>query len=145
MLIYMNTLYISTKRQPFLGGNNCSSTRTRGSLRRRVSALGGKAQPAATAATEDGRSEDARPVGDTVCGIPRAEFLKLQGAARYMGNEWGAVHKPWESAGVRFTLAYPEARELFHFLCLPRAQRCLCTRSTRSAPRISATSCCTQY
>lgn len=47
--------------------------------------------------------------GDIV-GIPRAEWLRLQAPARYLGNEWGAVHKPWGDATVRFALAYPEAR-----------------------------------
>jgi hypothetical protein len=33
------------------------------------------------------------------------EILK---PARYLGNELGAVHKPWESATVRCALTYPE-------------------------------------
>lgn len=28
------------------------------------------------------------------------------------GNEFGAVHKPWESASVRFALTYPEIYEV---------------------------------
>jgi hypothetical protein len=48
--------------------------------------------------------------GDDIAGIPRAEWLRLQAPARYLGNEWGAVHKPWDDATIRFALAYPEAR-----------------------------------
>jgi hypothetical protein len=47
--------------------------------------------------------------GDIV-GIPRSDWLRLQAPARYLGNEWGAIHKPWDDAVVRFALAYPEAR-----------------------------------
>jgi len=32
--------------------------------------------------------------------------------ARYLGNELGAVHKPWESAQVRWVLTYPEVYEV---------------------------------
>ncbi|MGL5033257.1 MAG: hypothetical protein ACRC6M_05595, partial [Microcystaceae cyanobacterium] len=32
--------------------------------------------------------------------------------ARYLGNELGAVHKPWDSATVRWVLTYPEVYEL---------------------------------
>ncbi|MEO0376390.1 MAG: TIGR03960 family B12-binding radical SAM protein [Cyanobacteria bacterium P01_A01_bin.17] len=32
--------------------------------------------------------------------------------ARYLGNELGAVHKPWESATVRWVLTYPEIYEV---------------------------------
>ncbi|NJP10062.1 MAG: TIGR03960 family B12-binding radical SAM protein, partial [Leptolyngbyaceae cyanobacterium RU_5_1] len=32
--------------------------------------------------------------------------------ARYLGNELGAVHKPWESAVVRWALTYPEVYEV---------------------------------
>jgi radical SAM superfamily enzyme YgiQ (UPF0313 family) len=32
--------------------------------------------------------------------------------ARYLGNELGAVHKPWESAEVRWVLTYPEVYEV---------------------------------
>ena len=37
------------------------------------------------------------------------EILK---PARYLGNELGAVHKPWESATVRWSLTYPEIYEV---------------------------------
>ena len=32
--------------------------------------------------------------------------------ARYLGNELGAVHKPWEQARVRWSLTYPEVYEV---------------------------------
>ncbi len=32
--------------------------------------------------------------------------------ARYLGNELGAVHKPWDSANVRWVLTYPEVYEV---------------------------------
>jgi len=32
--------------------------------------------------------------------------------ARYLGNELGAVHKPWEAARVRWVLTYPEVYEV---------------------------------
>jgi radical SAM family uncharacterized protein/radical SAM-linked protein len=32
--------------------------------------------------------------------------------ARYLGNELGAVHKPWSSAAVRWVLTYPEIYEV---------------------------------
>jgi hypothetical protein len=32
--------------------------------------------------------------------------------ARYLGNERGAVHKPWEQAAVRWVLTYPEVYEV---------------------------------
>ncbi|MDJ0574403.1 MAG: B12-binding domain-containing radical SAM protein, partial [Xenococcaceae cyanobacterium MO_234.B1] len=32
--------------------------------------------------------------------------------ARYLGNELGAVHKPWDSAQIRWVLTYPEVYEV---------------------------------
>ncbi|MBW4468679.1 MAG: TIGR03960 family B12-binding radical SAM protein [Pegethrix bostrychoides GSE-TBD4-15B] len=32
--------------------------------------------------------------------------------ARYLGNELGAVHKPWDSASLRWVLTYPEVYEV---------------------------------
>ena len=32
--------------------------------------------------------------------------------ARYLGNELGAIHKPWETAAVRWVLTYPELYEV---------------------------------
>jgi hypothetical protein len=36
----------------------------------------------------------------------------LQKPARYLGNELGAIHKPWESATVRWVLTYPGVYEV---------------------------------
>ena len=47
--------------------------------------------------------------GAAIYGIPRAEWLRLQTPARYLGNEFGAVRKPWGDADVRFALPYPGA------------------------------------
>jgi hypothetical protein len=38
--------------------------------------------------------------------------ILVQMPARYLGNEFGAVHKPWDSADVRFALTYPEIYEV---------------------------------
>lgn len=37
---------------------------------------------------------------------------EIQQPARYLGNELGAVHKPWEAAAVRWVLTYPEVYEV---------------------------------
>ncbi|MFB2839465.1 TIGR03960 family B12-binding radical SAM protein [Floridanema evergladense] len=57
--------------------------------------------------------------------------------ARYLGNELGAVHKPWEKAKVRWVLTYPEVYEvgasnLGHIILyniLNRQPRQLCDRA----------------
>jgi hypothetical protein len=46
-----------------------------------------------------------------IYGIPRAEWTKLQSPARYLGNEFGSIHKAWDSANIRFALTYPEIYE----------------------------------
>ena len=45
----------------------------------------------------------------TVESLITPEILK---PARYLGNELGAVHKPWDSATVRWALTYPEIYEV---------------------------------
>lgn len=47
-----------------------------------------------------------------IYGIPRSEWVKLETPARYLGNEFGSIHKPWDEATVRFTLTYPEIYEV---------------------------------
>jgi len=64
--------------------------------------LGGKVQVAA----------DQVVTAAEIYGIPRAEWLQLQAPSRYLGNEFGAIHKPWDSVAVRFCLTYPEIYEL---------------------------------
>eukprot|EP00898_Chlorokybus_atmophyticus_P001515 jgi/Chlat1/2364/Chrsp17S02639 len=49
---------------------------------------------------------------DLPAGIPKKEWVKLMKPARYLGNELGAIHKPWDSASVRFCLTYPEVYEV---------------------------------
>lgn len=66
--------------------------------------------------------------------------------ARYLGNEMGAVHKPWESASVRWALTYPEVYEvgasnLGHFILysiLNVQPRQLCDRAYLPAPDLAA-------
>jgi radical SAM family uncharacterized protein/radical SAM-linked protein len=71
------------------------------------------------------------------------EILK---PARYLGNELGAAHKPWELATVRWSLTYPEiyevgASNLGHIILynIINAQpRQLCDRAYLPAPDLSA-------
>jgi radical SAM family uncharacterized protein/radical SAM-linked protein len=71
------------------------------------------------------------------------EILK---PARYLGNELGAVHKPWEAAAIRWVLTYPEiyevgASNLGHIILysiLNAQPRQLCDRSYLPAPDLAA-------
>eukprot|EP00897_Mesotaenium_endlicherianum_P006898 jgi/Mesen1/6236/ME000321S05306 len=54
----------------------------------------------------------AKSTAQTIANIPMREWLKLKKPARYLGNEFGAVHKPWDAADVRFCLTYPEVYEV---------------------------------
>ena len=66
--------------------------------------------------------------------------------ARYLGNELGAKHKPWDSATVRWVLTYPEVYEvgasnLGHIILyniLNAQPRQLCDRSYLPAPDLAA-------
>lgn len=66
--------------------------------------------------------------------------------ARYLGNELGAIHKPWEDAKVRWVLTYPEVYEvgasnLGHIILynIINAQpRQLCDRTYLPAPDLAA-------
>jgi radical SAM family uncharacterized protein/radical SAM-linked protein len=66
--------------------------------------------------------------------------------ARYLGNELGAVHKPWTDAAVRWVLTYPEVYEvgasnLGHIILynIINAQpQQLCDRTYLPAPDLSA-------
>lgn len=46
--------------------------------------------------------------------VPFAELVNcnISKPGRYLGNERGAVHKPWEAATVRWALTYPEVYEV---------------------------------
>ena len=48
----------------------------------------------------------------TIAGFTKLEWSCIQTPARYLGNEVGAVHKDWDDAEVRFTMAYPEIYEV---------------------------------
>ncbi len=66
--------------------------------------------------------------------------------ARYLGNELGAVRKPWDSATVRWVLTYPEVYEvgasnLGHIILyniLNAGPRQLCDRAYLPAPDLAA-------
>ncbi|MGB8698515.1 MAG: radical SAM protein, partial [Thermosynechococcaceae cyanobacterium] len=66
--------------------------------------------------------------------------------ARYLGNELGAVHKPWDAATVRWSLTYPEiyevgASNLGHIILyniLNAQPRQLCDRAYLPAPDLAA-------
>ncbi|GAP97786.1 TIGR03960 family B12-binding radical SAM protein [Leptolyngbya sp. NIES-2104] len=66
--------------------------------------------------------------------------------ARYLGNELGAVHKPWTDASVRWVLTYPEiyevgASNLGHIILysiLNTQPRQLCDRAYLPAPDLAA-------
>ena len=65
--------------------------------------------------------------------------------ARYLGNELGAIHKPWSNAKVRWVLTYPEiyevgASNLGHIILyniLNTQPRQLCDRSYLPAPDLA--------
>jgi len=67
------------------------------------------------------------------------------GPARYLGNELGSVHKPWEAAEVRWVLTYPEiyevgASNLGHIILyniLNTQPRQLCDRAYLPAPDLA--------
>lgn len=66
--------------------------------------------------------------------------------ARYLGNELGSVHKPWDAAKVRWVLTYPEVYEvgasnLGHIILyniLNTQPRQLCDRAYLPAPDLAA-------
>ncbi len=71
---------------------------------------------------------------------------EIQRPARYLGNELGSVHKPWESAQVRWVLSYPEiyevgASNLGHIILyniLNAQPRQLCDRTYLPAPDLAS-------
>ncbi|MEI6430349.1 MAG: hypothetical protein WCO45_18495 [Pseudanabaena sp. ELA607] len=71
-----------------------------------------------------------------------SEILK---PARYLGNEFGAVRKPWENAIVRWSLTYPEiyevgASNLWHIILysiINSKHEQLCDRAYLPAPDLS--------
>ncbi|KAK9820493.1 hypothetical protein WJX72_010859 [[Myrmecia] bisecta] len=112
----------SARRQP---GNGLLSNAARRERNRSVQAAAAPATITPSAETDSLSATAARPAQElleelalrskaspSIYGIPRSEWLKLQTPARYLGNEFGAVHKAWASADVRFCLTYPEVYEV---------------------------------
>jgi radical SAM family uncharacterized protein/radical SAM-linked protein len=72
--------------------------------------------------------------------------LEIHRPARYLGNELGAVHKPWSEANIRWVLTYPEVYEvgasnLGHIILysiLNAQPRQLCDRAYLPAPDLAS-------
>ncbi len=70
---------------------------------------------------------------------------KILKPARYLGNELGAVHKPWDQAVIRWVLTYPELYEvgasnrghIILYNILNAQPRQLCDRSYLPAPDLA--------
>lgn len=79
--------------------------------------------------------------------IAATEFLNadISRPARYLGNERGALHKPWKTADIRWVLTYPEiyevgASNLGHIILysiLNAQPRQLCDRAYLPAPDLT--------
>ena len=79
--------------------------------------------------------------------IPLEELLTsdINRPARYLGNEFGSHHKPWDEAKVRWVLTYPEVYELgasnlghiILYNILNAQPQQLCDRTYLSAPDLS--------
>ncbi|PPS45479.1 TIGR03960 family B12-binding radical SAM protein [Chroococcidiopsis sp. TS-821] len=77
--------------------------------------------------------------------VERLITSEISRPARYLGNELGAVHKPWETAKVRWVLTYPElyevgASNLGHVILyniLNAQPRQLCDRAYLPAPDLA--------
>ncbi|HEY9599320.1 MAG TPA: B12-binding domain-containing radical SAM protein, partial [Cyanophyceae cyanobacterium] len=83
---------------------------------------------------------------DRVIAVEELLTKDIIGPARYLGNELGSVHKPWDAAQVRWVLTYPELYEvgssnLGHIILynIINAQpRQLCDRAYLPAPDLAA-------
>ena len=125
------------------GRQACPASRSVRRLRRREARL---PPPLASSAVQQAPEAPVLGDGASICGIPRSEWLQLQAPARYLGTEFGSVHKPWSSASVRFVLAYPEVYEvgasnLGHivlYTVLNDTQDLLCDRCYLPAPDAQA-------
>lgn len=90
--------------------------------------------------------EKLRVSDEDIYGISREEWVKLDKPARYLGNEFGSIHKPWDQAQVRFALTYPEiyevgASNLGHIILyglLNQEEGLLCDRSYFPAADMTA-------
>ncbi|MEN9210139.1 MAG: TIGR03960 family B12-binding radical SAM protein, partial [Thermostichus sp. DG02_2_bins_29] len=52
------------------------------------------------------------PLCSSPIDLDRLLTPEIQRPARYLGKEFGAVHRPWDSAQVRWVLSYPELYEV---------------------------------
>jgi len=74
--------------------------------------------------------------------IPSDILRNISKPARYLGNERGALHKDWDSADVKFCLAYPENYEvgmsntghIILYSCINAESNLLCDRSYLPGP-----------
>ncbi|KAI0561450.1 hypothetical protein FGB62_82g077 [Gracilaria domingensis] len=74
--------------------------------------------------------------------IPFQEIRNVSKPGQYLGNEFGAVNKPWNSVKVRFCLAYPDlysigmssTGHIVLYSCLNEHPDILCDRSYLPAP-----------
>ena len=107
-----------SSRRPHQLHRAVSNNRTKNRLALRPAAVLTPPPPPPSPARTDAerRAEEALLAGDdsdgTIAGFTKLEWSCIQTPARYLGNEVGAVHKDWDSAQVRFTMAYPEIYEV---------------------------------
>ena len=153
---HMSTSAMSARARPFLNGASRGAPRARvarplapAAAALKIGRVGGAVTPRAAIADPPGpvrgdaekRAEEALLAGDdgdgTIAGFTKLEWSCIQTPARYLGNESGAMHKDWDSAEVRFTMAYPEiyevgASNLGHvvlYTILNQTEGLLCDRS----------------
>ena len=98
-------------------GSTAATSANRCDERRSLTPRAAVAEPPGPSRTDaEIRAEEAILAGDdsdgTIAGFTKLEWSCIQTPARYLGNEVGAVHKDWDSAEVRFTMAYPEIYEV---------------------------------
>ncbi len=96
-----------------------------------------------TQLTSEGVALESLPEKRWISELVTPEIMR---PARYLGNELGSVHKPWDSAIVRWALTYPElyevgASNLGHIILysiLNAQPRQLCDRAYLPAPDLAA-------
>lgn len=78
--------------------------------------------------------------------IPFKTLRTINKTGQYLGNEFGAVRKPWDSVDIRFCLAYPDLYSIgmsstghvVLYSCLNDDPRVLCDRAYLPAPDMQA-------
>eukprot|EP00178_Gracilaria_changii_P019078 TRINITY_DN55533_c0_g1_i1.p1 TRINITY_DN55533_c0_g1~~TRINITY_DN55533_c0_g1_i1.p1 ORF type:complete len:986 (+),score=107.61 TRINITY_DN55533_c0_g1_i1:523-3480(+) len=76
------------------------------------------------------------------CVIPFQEIRNISKPGQYLGNEFGAINKPWNSVKLRFCLAYPDlysigmssTGHIVLYSCVNEHPDLLCDRSYLPAP-----------